>query len=156
MANTTYITKAVEPFLVNWVGEQLGEKLYKKRVELGTGVSGNPVRFEFDGVNEPKTIGVLASASKSMKPGAVRKLVADAAILLASKFEKRVMVFSYHSVKTNFENQFRGVLDLERIDFMVHPGLPEPMQATLELIHSAASNEQLSKSDKTKPSRHRR
>src|SRR6476660_10093950 len=108
MADSTYITKTVEPLLVSWVGSELGEELFKSREKLGTGASGSSVSFEFDGVNEARTVGVLASASKSMKPGSVRKLVADAAILLASKFAKKVMVFAYPLVRANFENQFRG------------------------------------------------
>lgn len=156
MADSTYITKKVEPFLIEWVGQQLQESLTKSREKLGTGASGNSVSFEFDGVNEARTVGVLASASRSMKPGSVRKLVADAAILLASKFETKVMVFAYPLVKTNFENQFSGVLALEKIDLMVHPGLPETMQAELEAIHKRASEEQRSKSEKLKASKHRR
>jgi len=156
MADSSYITKTVEPFLISWAGNELGETLFRLREKLGMGTSGTSVSFEFDGVNEARTVGVLASASKSMKSGAVRKLIADAAILLASPFKKKVLVFAYQLVRTNFENQFRGILDLERIEFMVHPELPECMQRKLEEIHTLARNEQLSKKEKTKASRNRR
>ena len=80
MADSTYLTNTVEPFIVQWVSRRIGVALQPRLFPVGQRTDGTPVNFEFDGVSEDGQTGLLVSTSRSLKTGAVRKLHEDAAI----------------------------------------------------------------------------
>jgi hypothetical protein len=112
VADSSYPTKTVEPFVVNWVSRRIGVKLQSKQVAVGPRKDGTPVHFTFDGVSEDGQIGLLVSTSQTVKPGRTRKLHMDASILLHAPFRRRLMAFISEDVRLNFLNKSDGLLPL--------------------------------------------
>jgi hypothetical protein len=119
MADTQYLKKVVEPHIVSWVSQHIGILLQKRRVPVGTRMDGSPAHFEFDGVSLDGNVGLLVSASYTIKPGGTRKLHVDASILLQTPFHRRIMAFVNDSVRTNFINKCDGLLPLGAIELML-------------------------------------
>lgn len=100
MANSTFLTKTVEPFVVTWVSERIGHILRPRKVFVGQNTDGSSVHFIFDGVSEDMKTGLLVSTSLTLKPGGVRKLHVDACVLLQAGFERRIMACKFQTVTT--------------------------------------------------------
>jgi hypothetical protein len=141
MANSCYLTNSVEPYIVDWVARQIGIKLERKKVVVGTNENGSPVSFEFDGVSVDNEIGLLVSSSGTIKPGALRKLIADAAILLNAPFQRRYMAFARKDVYLNFKRRVDGLLPLGKIEMLVCDTLPTEMVKQITAIRTAAQSE---------------
>lgn len=141
MVDTQYLKQAVEPFIVSWVSQHIGIPLQKKRVTVGARMDGTIVHFEFDGVSENGDIGVLVSASHTVKPGGTRKLHVDASILLRAPFNRRIMAFMDKSVMINFVNKCDGLLPLGAIELMFCDCLPLEMESQIAKIHTEAKAE---------------
>lgn len=142
MANTSYLRKTVEPFLVGWAAKQIGVGLKPCRVEVGRTMGGTPVRFEFDGVSADGTVGVCISASTSYKVGQMRKFFMEATLLnRVPQFARRVMVFVESHVWEGFKNQCDGLVDLKRIQALVCNELPLEMQTKIGEIYKASAEE---------------
>lgn len=141
MANSSYLTNIVEPFVVSWMADRLGIPLTKRRLPIAQNTAGNWVHFEFDGVSEDKSIGVLVSTSLTLKPGAVRKLHVDASVLLNAQFYRRIMVFLREDVRINFLNKCDGLLPLSRIETVVCDGISIEMWKKIEDFQQAAREE---------------
>ncbi len=121
MANSTFLTKTVEPFVVTWVSERIGHILHPRKVFVGQNTDGSPVHFNFDGVSEDKKTGLLVSTSLTLKPGGVRKLHVDACVLLRASFERRIMAFISERTLEHFLNKVDGLLPLREIEMLVCP-----------------------------------
>lgn len=92
MADTTYLTKAVEPYLLDWVSRKIKTPMEKKGMVVGHNTDGQPVPFQFDGVSIDGTVGVCISASSSYKTGQMRKFFMDATLLnRVRSFDRRIM-----------------------------------------------------------------
>ena len=142
MANTSYLRKTVEPFLLEWTGKQLGVAVKPCKVVVGHRMDGIPVRFEFDGVSEDGTVGVCVSASTSYKVGQERKFFKEATLLnRVRQFERRVMVFVEGHVWEGFKNQDDGLVDLKQIEPLICTCLPEEMRAKIAEIYKASAKE---------------
>ena len=81
MADTSYLRKTVEPFLLRWTSQQIGVGLKPSRIIMGYAMDGSPVRFEFDGVSDDETIAVCISSSSSYQVGQMRKFFMEATLL---------------------------------------------------------------------------
>ena len=121
MADSSFLTKTVEPFVVNWVSRRIGQILEPKRVQVGHRADSSPVHFAFDGVSKDEKTGLLVSTSMTFKPGGTRKLHVDACVLLRARFERRIMAFINESTLQNFLNKVDGLLPLEEIEMFVCP-----------------------------------
>ena len=142
MANTSYLKKTVEPFLLEWAAQQIGVRLKPCKVVVGHTMDGNAVRFEFDGVSEDGTVGVCISASSSYKVGQMRKFFMDATLLnRVKRFKRRVMVFIEEHVWEGFKNQCDGLVDLKRIEPLICTKLPREMRAKIAEIYKASAEE---------------
>src|SRR5215216_7975935 len=108
MANSSYLTKVVEPLVVDWVSKQIGIDLHPGRLLVGRRTDGIPVHFMFDGVSDDGKVGLLVSTSHTLKPGGARKLHTDASILLNTRFRRRIMAFVNEYVCTNFLHKCDG------------------------------------------------
>jgi hypothetical protein len=151
MADTTYLKKTVEPFMVQWVSCRIRVSLEPKRVPVGRNTEGKRVHFAFDGVSEDGQVGVLVSASRTVKAGATRKLHVDASILLQAPFRRRIMAFISHDVQQNFINKCDGLLPLGDIEMLVCEELPPDMIRQLEQVQVEAKGEVGDKGKKWKP-----
>ena len=134
MADTTYLKKTVEPFIVHLVGCRISIPLKPKRVPVGRNTEGELVHFAFDGVSEDGQIGLLVSTSHTVKPGGTRKLHVDASILLQAPFRRRIMAFVSHDVQQNFVNKCDGLLPLGDIEMLVCKELPPDMIRQIEKV----------------------
>lgn len=142
MADTSYLRSVVEPYLLNWAGNQLGTPLEPRRECVGRSSDGKPVHFAFDGVSPDGTIGVCVSASTSYKTGQMRKLFIDATVLnRCPQFRRRVMVFVEKCVWEGFRNSCDGLVDLWRIEPLVCTDLPLDMRAKIEQVYDASARE---------------
>lgn len=119
MANSTYLTKIVEPFVVDWVSQEIGQPLQAERIQIGHRSDGTPVHFAFDGVSSDHKTGLLVSTSMTVKPGGVRKLHTDACVLLQASFQRRIMAFISEQTLVNFRNKVDGLLPLDQIEMLV-------------------------------------
>ena len=99
------------------------------------------VQFAFDGVSKDKTVGLLVSASLTVKSGGERKLHADACVLLNAPFQRRLMAFINKDVKDNFLNRCDGLLQLGRIEMLVCDKLPSSMQEEIKRFQAVAKAE---------------
>jgi hypothetical protein len=116
MADTSYLRRVVEPYLVNWVSRRLGTTFTPGREFVGKSSNGERVHYAFDGVSEDGKIGVCVSASTSYKTGQMRKLFMDATLLnRCHRFKRRIMVFVEKHVWEGFKNQCDGLVDLNKI-----------------------------------------
>ena len=144
MANTSYLTRDVEPYLRDWASARLGVKLSKQRIVVGRNQLGNPVSFEFDGVSCDQTIGVCISSSTSYKVGQARKYFMEATLLnRVPTFKRRVMLFIHPISPTNFARQFDGLIDMSSIELLVCPfsDIPPNMLEKIAEIYQLASKE---------------
>jgi len=142
MANTSYLRKTVEPFLLEWTGKQLGVVVKPCKVVVGQRMDGSPVHFEFDGVSEDGTVGVCVSASTSYKVGQERKFFKEATLLnRVPGFKRRVMVFIEGYMWESFKNRCDGLVDLKRIEPLICTSLPEEMRAKIAEIYKASAKE---------------
>ena len=142
MANTTYLKKTVEPYLLEWTRKQIGVPLVKKRVVVGPDSEGRPVSFEFDGVSEDGTVGVCISASTSYKTGQMRKFFMEATLLnRVPQFKRRIMVFVEPQMWESFRNQCDGLVDLKSIEPLICTDLPPEMRAGIVQVYAASARE---------------
>ena len=142
MADTTYLRRSVEPYLINWAGKRLGTTLKPVKEFVGKNSNGEPVHYEFDGVSEDGTIGVCVSASTSYKTGQMRKLFMDATLLnRCRRFRRRIMVFVEEHVWKGFKNQCDGLVDLDKIEPLICADLPQEMRQKIAEIYKASAEE---------------
>jgi hypothetical protein len=151
MANTSYLKHVVEPHIIRWLSQRIGVPLKPQRIPLGPRSDGAWVHFEFDGVSDDNTVGVLISTTHTVKPGGVRKLHVDAATLLQAPFGRRLMIFINHDVKLNFVNKCDGLLPLSKIEMHVCEELPSDMLAEIAKIQADAKSEAGDKGKVWKP-----
>jgi hypothetical protein len=113
MANTSYLRKTVQPFLLKWTTQQIGVGLKPRKMVVGHAMDGSPVPFESDGVSDDGTVGVCISASTSYKVGQMRKSFMEATLLnRVVQFNRCIMVFVEKHVWEGFKNQCDGLVDL--------------------------------------------
>lgn len=141
MADSTYLKHVVEPFVVKWVSERIQVPLTPRQIAVGPRMDGVPVHFAFDGVSEDGEVGLLVSTSHSVKSGAVRKLHADASILLNAPFSQRIMAFISEEAKNNFVNRCDGLLPLGNLEMLVCDTLPMEMKAAVDQFQRDAKSE---------------
>lgn len=142
MADTSYLTQVVEPYLRDWAGKQLGVKLLSRTVIVGKNTDGESVSFQFDGVSEDGTVGVCVSASSSYKTGQMRKFFIDATLLnRVPAFKRRVMVFTSSHIWDAFKNECDGLVDLCRIEPLVCRDLPREMLERIEAVYRESAKE---------------
>jgi len=142
MANTTYLKKTVEPYLLEWTSKQISMPLVKKQVVVGKDSAGRPVSFEFDGMSEDGTVGVCISASTSYKTGQMRKFFMEAALLnRAPQFQRRIMVFVEPQMWESFRKQCDGLVDLGNIEALICTELPRQMRAGIAEVYAASARE---------------
>lgn len=142
MADTSYLRRVVEPYLVDWVSRRLEIPLKPGKEFVGRNSNGEPVHYAFDGISPSGEIGVCISASTSYKTGQMRKLFMDATLLnRAPRFKRRIMVFVERHVWEGFKNQCDGLVDLKRIEPLICTSLPEEMRAKITEIYKASAKE---------------
>ena len=141
MADSTYLTKVVEPHVVSWTAKRIGFPLAPRRLFVGKRKDGTPVHFEFDGASADGKIGLLVSTSFTLKPGGTRKLHVDASILLEAPFERRIMAFVSVEALENFVNKVDGLLPLSKIEMLVCDDLPPEMRRSIEKFQTEAKAE---------------
>ena len=142
MANTSYLKKVVEPYLLDWASRQIGVPLKPAKVVVGQDSEGRDVRFAFDGVSEDGTIGVCVSASSSYKVGQARKYFMEATLLnRCSQFKRRIMVFTNPICWEGFRNAYDGLVDLKDIEPMICKNLPREMKAEIQRIYEISAKE---------------
>ena len=142
MANTSYLIKVVEPYLLNWTAQKIGIPLEKKKVVVGEDSEGRSVSYQFDGVSEDGEVGVCISASSSYKVGQMRKFFMEATLLnRVRRFKRRIMVFVNEGIWEGFKNQCDGMADLKNIEPMVCADLPDEMSAEIRKIYKESAAE---------------
>lgn len=142
MADTSYLKRVVEPYLVNWVSRRLGTTFTPGREFVGKSSNGERVHYAFDGVSEDGKIGVCVSASTSYKTGQMRKLFMDATLLnRCHRFKRRIMIFVEKHVWEGFKNQCDGLVDLNKIEPLICTNLPQDMRAKIAEIYKASADE---------------
>jgi hypothetical protein len=156
MANSTYLKKVVEPFVVEWVSKRIRRKLNPEQVVVGPRTDGTHVHFAFDGVSKDGQVGLLVSTSLTEKTGATHKLYMDASILLNTRFQRRLMAFISDEVKENFLNRCDGLLPLKQIEMLVCNSLPGEMQREIAKFQVDAKSEVGHKRKTWKPGGKRR
>lgn len=156
MANTTYLKDVVEPYLVRWLSRDIGLELMPKRLHVGNRADGSPAHFAFDGVSLDGKVATLISTSFTLKAGGERKLFVDAAILLRTPLQRRIMVFVCPDVKKHFLNRCDGLLELQKIEMVLAPSLPVEMKIRIEEIQIEAKREVGDKGKRKLPGGQRR
>ena len=156
MADTTYLKKTVEPFIVDWVSRRIGIPLKPTRAAVGKNTDGQWVHFAFDGVSDDQRVGLLVSTSNTVKPGGIRKLHVDASVLLQVPFSRRFMAFVSDDVCRNFLNKCDGLLPLRDIEMLVCNEIPAGMIEEIQKIQSEARKEVGDKGKIWKPGGKRR
>jgi len=142
MADTSYLKKVVEPYLLRWASKRLKVRLKPTKVVVGKNSDGFPVSFEFDGVSEDGTVGVCVSASTSYKVGQERKFFMEATLLnRVRQFRRRVMVFIEGHVWESFKNRCDGLVKLSRIEPLICTRLPRAMRAKIDEIYKVSAQE---------------
>ncbi|MBN2594503.1 MAG: hypothetical protein JXA81_13425 [Sedimentisphaerales bacterium] len=142
MADTSYLKKTVEPFLLRWTAQQIDVELKPCKVVVGHAMDGSSVRFEFDGVSDDGTVGICISASSSYKVGQMRKFFMEATLLnRIPQFKRRIMVFVEKHVWEGFKNQCDGLVDLDRIEGLICSDLPQDMRAKIAEIYKVSAEE---------------
>lgn len=141
MADSTYLKNILEPFVASWGAEKIGVPLTRRRVAVGPRMDGTVVHFEFDGVSADGAVGLLVSSTQTVKPGGTRKLHTDAAILLNTPFQRRLMAFISEDVRVNFINKCDGLLPLGRVELLVCDVLPPEMSAEVARFQAQAKTE---------------
>lgn len=141
MADTSYLTQTVEPFIVNWVAQKVGMPLGPTRVPVGKTMDGRPVEFAFDGVSADRSVDLLVSTSYTVKPGGTRKLYMAASVLNRGPFRRRLMAFVSADVRQNFINRCDGLVDLAGIEMLVCDVVPPEMLAQIAAVQSQSKVE---------------
>lgn len=156
MADSTFLTNVIEPFIVAWVSQRIEIPLARRHVAVGPRLDGTVVHFEFDGVSACAGVGLLVSTTQTVKPGATRKLHMDASILLNAPFHRRLMAFISEDVRLNFINKSDGLLPLRQIEMLVCDTLPPEMSAEVARFQAQAKTEVGDQSKIWKPGGQRR
>lgn len=156
MADSSYLTKIVEPFVVDWVSSRIAITLTPQQIVVGPRTDGTLVQFAFDGVSVDRQTGLLVSTSHTVKPGGLRKLHVDASILLRAPFSRRIMAFINADVLLNFLNKCDGLLPLCEIEMLVCDSLPGDMLARIQEFQAKARKEVGDKGKTWKPGGKRR
>lgn len=142
MANTSYLRKIVEPYLLDWTAERIGVCLEEKKVIVGYDSDNRPVPYNFDGVSEDGTVGVCISASTSYKTGQMRKFFLEATLLnRVRKFKRRIMVFIEKHVWDGFKNQCDGLVDLKKVEPLICTKIPTEMRKRIQRIYEESARE---------------
>ncbi|MCJ7543599.1 MAG: hypothetical protein MUP47_03370 [Phycisphaerae bacterium] len=142
MANTSYLRKVVEPFLLKWTAEKIGVPLESARVIVGRDSNDRPIRFAFDGVSEDGSVGVCISASSSYKTGQMRKYFMEATLLCrCPRFRRRIMVFTSSACWEGFKNQCDGLVDLCKIEAMICDDLSDEMRQKINEVYLESAKE---------------
>ncbi len=142
MADTTYLSKVVEPFLRNWAGTKLGVVLEERKVVVGQDTEGNPIGFKFDGVSDDGKVGVCISASSSYKTGQMRKYFMEATLLnRVPEFDRRVMVFIQEHIWESFKNECDGLVDLHQVEALICNEIPDEMCIAIEEVYRKSASE---------------
>lgn len=142
MADTSYLTKDAERYIIARIQKEVGEELSKKNVVVGHKMDGSEAHFEFDGVSQDeKSVGVLVSTSHSKKPGVLHKLYRDASLLNRAGFKTKIMAFVDKKVWDNFCGHCDGLVDLQTITPKFFEELPEPMRTEISKIQKNAKRE---------------
>lgn len=141
MADSSYLSKIVEPFVVDWVSKKVRVSLTHRKMPVGKKIDGTLAHFAFDGVSENGEIGLLVSTSHTLKPGGTRKLHVDASILLQAPFTRRIMAFINADAMKNFVNKCDGLLPLGKIEMMVCDNLPPEMMREVERFQEISKKE---------------
>lgn len=155
MADSSYLKKTVEPFVVDWVSNRIGIPLSPGKVPIGQRTDGTVAHFEFDGVSQDNRVALLVSTSHTLKPGGCRKLHTDASILLQGPFERRTMAFVREDVRQNFLNKCDGLLPLGKIEMVVCDAMPPEMLDAIARFQAEAKFEVGDKGRPWKPGRPR-
>ena len=108
---------------------------------VGPRTDGASVRFAFDGVSADGQVGLLVSATQTVKPGGWRKLHVDASILLNAPFRRRLMVLISEDVRLNFINKCDGLLPLRDVEMLVCDSLPAEMRIEIARFQNEAKAE---------------
>ena len=156
MADSSYLTKIVEPFVVDWVSRRIATRLTPQQIVVGPRMDGTVVKFAFDGVSVDRQTGLLVSTSQTVKPGGLRKLHVDASILLRAHFSRRIMAFINADVLLNFLNKCDGLLPLCEIEMLMCDSLPQDMLARIAEFQAEARKEVGDKGKTWKPGGKRR
>jgi len=151
MADTSYLTRVVEPHLVRWAAEKKGVRLAKRSVVVGQDANGHDVCFEFDGVSADGKTGVCASASCSFKTGQMLKLFRDATLLSRANFQTRIMVFIRIDVWEAFRNTYDGLVCLKDITPMFCSNMPPEMKRAIAKIYRISAEEVGAKASRVRP-----
>lgn len=142
MADTSYLKNIVQPYLLEWTAKKVGTPLEPARVVIGKRGDGGPVRFEFDGVSDDGSVGVLVSASSSYKTGQMRKYFMEATLLCrCPQFRRRIMVFTSQACWDGFRNQCDGLVDLHKVEPMICDELPQEMRTRINEIYCESARE---------------
>ena len=141
MADSTHLTRDVEPFVRQWVSQRIGVELVPARLPVGPRADVKVVHFAFDGASEDWSVGLLISSSMTVKPGGTRKLHVDASVLLNAPFERRIIAFVCEDVRQNFENKCDGLLQLSKIETLVCVDLPSEVTAGIAAFQLTAKSE---------------
>ncbi len=134
MANTEYLKRVVEPYIVHWVSRNICITLKPEPIVVGKNSDGDDVPFTFDGVSADHTVGVLVSTSHTIKTGGYRKLYMDASLLNRAGFRRKIMAFVSRDVWQNFKNRCDGLVDLAGIQPMFCEELTEEMRIQIATI----------------------
>lgn len=146
----------VEPYLIEWLSRCIGMKLIPRRLPVGVRADGSAAHFAFDGVSTDGKTAALISTSFTLKSGGERKLFVDAAVLLRTDLNRRLMVFISPSVREHFVNRCDGLLELKKIEMLLSPNLPNEMTARIEKIQADAKREVGDKGKQLRPGGRRR
>jgi len=142
MANTSYLRKDVEPYLLRWTARQIGVHLAEKKIIVGRNSEGRPIPYKFDGVSDDGTVGVCISASMAYKTGQMRKFFLEATLVnRVRKFKRRIMVFIEEDIWEGFLNQCDGLVDLKNIQPLICTRLPAKMRRQIKRIYHEAARE---------------
>jgi hypothetical protein len=142
VANTSYLRTVVEPHLLTWLSERIGQALEPAKVIVGRDSDNRPVRFAFDGASKDGSIGVCISASSSYKTGQMRKYFMEASLLCrCPQFRRRIMVFTSSACWEGFKNQCDGLVDLCKIEPMICDDLSDEMRQKISEVYLESARE---------------
>ncbi|OGS08350.1 MAG: hypothetical protein A2270_08100 [Elusimicrobia bacterium RIFOXYA12_FULL_51_18] len=141
MADSSYLIRVVEPFVVNWVSKKIGIPLRPRKIPVGKKMDGANAHFAFDGVSDDGKVGLLVSTSHTLKPGGTRKLHVDASVILQAPFKRRIMAFINSDAMKNFVNKCDGLLPLAGIEMVVCSPLPPEMMREIERFQAISKKE---------------
>ena len=140
MADTTYLTNAVEEFVRARLAETFGQKFESRRLPLLTGGT-----HQFDAVSEYFTVvaGIKASSGRTsggkLPVGKIKSAIAELYYLSLVSAHRRILVLTdpeFHEILTKrLHRALAPGLELMLIE------LPADIQAKVDLVQSQASRE---------------